>query len=190
MKDSKNIIFIVLIVVVLGVAGYFIFKPKKEGNTEGEGENNLKDNTGDVKPPNFPTNPNPLPTNPTSNTTTKCGYMKYKRDSDDVVFKLLNDDELYKNGDSFVNKMRADGHSDDYISFAGAFLKGMDLALKTDYVRKYAAEIKDFKAKADIRRDGNFRNELQQQVYDVGTLVCESNMLVRLGLVNRNVFKK
>ena len=101
-----------------------------------------------------------------------CGYMRYKRDADDANFKLLNDDELFKNADSFVNKMRIDGHSDDFISFAAAFLKGMDLALKMDLVRKYMKDIQNFKGKADIRRDGNFRMEVQNQVYDVGSLIC------------------
>ena len=127
MKNSTNVILIVAVVIVLAVAGYFIFKTKtdlKSEDTEGGGTPTDKDIksgviVGDVNPktPKTPTAPG-------------CGYMKYRRDAEDSNFKLLNDDELFKNADSFVNKMRVDGHSDDFISFAAAFLKGMDLFSK------------------------------------------------------------
>ena len=173
MKNSSNTILIVVIVIVLGVAGYFIFKPKPDNTTVStEGGNGSTLSTDS-------TNQN-VDAIKTSNTpkTSICGYLKYKRDDNDPIFKLLNDQELYINPDSFVNKMRIDGHSDEFISFAAAFLKGMDLALKNDIVKRYSKDISDFKAKAEIRRDKNFRNELQQQVYDVGSLVCDTNLLM------------
>lgn len=171
MKNQNNIILIIAIVIVLAVAAYFIFKPKSDktaSDTEGGASTDK-----DIKSGVIVNDVNPkTPTSTTTTTSPGCGYMKYKRDTEDPGFKLLTDDELFKNADSFVNKMRVDGHSDDFISFAAAFLKGMDLALKIDLVRKYMKDIQNFKGKADIRRDGNFRTEVQQQVYDVGSLIC------------------
>jgi hypothetical protein len=196
MKNSTNIILIIAIVIALAVAGYFIFKPKtttSEEDTEGEGQTNTNTATNknnDFYPPTTPPIVSPTsPSSPTPPRENSCGYLKYKRESDAPPFKLLPDAELYKNTDSFVNKMRTEGHSDEYISYAAAFLKGMDLALKVDIVRQYSKEILHFKSRAEILRNGNFRLEVQNQKYDVGTLICESNILLRLGLVNRNIFR-
>lgn len=197
MKNQSNILGIILIVVVVVVSiiGYLIFKSNKEksNNSEGTDANKTDVNTNKIGTDNDFYKSSPIVTPPTTNppvvTPTKCGYLKYKREADAPPFKLLNDDELWKNGDSFVNRMRAEGHSDDYISYTAAFLKGMDLALHVGIARQYAKEILHFKSRAEITRNGNFRIEIQNQKYDVGTLICEQNLLIRLSTINRNIFK-
>ena len=171
---NKNTILIVAIVAVLAIAAFFIFGNKKEttkADTEGGATG------GETPPPTGGTPPTPpTPTPP----VTKCGFLKYERDEDDPPFVMLDNAEMWTNNDSFIRSMQKEGHSDDYLSYAGAFLKGMDLALKVSMVKKYKAEIANFKQNAKIKRNSKYSDELQQQTYDVGALVCKKNALMRM----------
>lgn len=166
---NKNTILIVAIVGILSIAAFFIFGNKKEtptADTEGGATG------GTTTPPTGGT------TTPTP--VTKCGFLKYERDEDDPPFVMLDNAEMWTNNDSFIRSMQKEGHSDDYLSYAGAFLKGMDLALKVSMVKKYKAEIANFKQNAKIKRNSKYSDELQQQTYDVGALVCKKNALMRM----------
>ena len=163
-KNSK--IIIVVIIAAIGIAVFFYLQKKDT-------------TTPPITPPSTPTTP---PITPPIVPPAPKDILTYVRDNADPAFQMLTQYQLVSSADSFVNSMYLSGYSNDYISFAAAFLKGMDLALTVEMVKKYRKQISEFKTKATIDRLPNFYDEVLQQKYDVGSLIKEKPTLNGLRL--------
>ena len=169
--EGKKIASVLVVLIIVGMAIYWFSSKKTTPKTDDKPKPDDKPKDK-LKPDDKP--------KPKTETEAKCGKLKYERAANDPEFKMLDKYELVKNPDSFLIKMYAEGHSNDFISFAAAFLKGMNLELSIAMVKKYNKSILDFKENGDISRKSDFFDEVQQQMIDRGSLICEKKALVAL----------
>lgn len=75
---------------------------------------------------------------------------------------------------AFVADASGKGYSLNHISHVAAFCKGMDIELSMASALLYAKEIREFMAKnPPLKRDRDFATEIQNQIYETGSLQCE-----------------
>ncbi len=161
---NNKILIYSAIAIAFIIGAYFIFKEDKpttdvkdpDPNTEG-GENKGKDKDKPLTETNAPA---------------KKEVPCYKRDANDAIFKLPTAQALQ----AFVTAMR-ERYNDEFISYAAAFLKGIDVAINFDNAVKYRQNIKDFmKWSIDnnkpIVRQRLFQAEIALQIYNVEDLLC------------------
>jgi heme-binding NEAT domain protein len=170
MEGKSNIILVVvLIAIVVGVIVYAQKQKAKPTTTATD-----KDKT---KPPTTTTPTTKPPTTPPKpKVESKC-WKRHTGETETFSFPLTYEAEVIST--TFVTKMMEKGNTDDQISAAAAFLKGMDLPLTFAKYIEYKKEFDAFKKVMadDIIRRSNFTNEVRDQVFNPRDLVCEEGLI-------------